>query len=101
MVSVYMKSSGRQKYSRTLHANHLYVASIDSLSNVKSPQLRMIQNSTRISSPGGMSYEGYYHVDDRIFTFRSCLFVPRRVHFSRSKEAFLTSGSLFQATQVS
>lgn len=76
----------------TLHENYLYVASIDSLSNVKNTQLRVIHNSTRILPPGGMYYPllTYYPVDYRIFTLGSCLFVPRHVHFSGWKKAFLT-----------
>lgn len=84
MVSVYMKSSGRAKCSPYLACQHLYVASMDSVSNVKSPQLRVTQNSTRILTPGGMSYHPltYYHTDYRLYTLGSCLFVLRHVHFS-------------------
>lgn len=76
MVSVYMKSSGIAKVfiPLTLHANHLHLASIDSLSNVKSPHSRMIQNSNSILTLGGMSYPllTYHHVDYRMFTLVRC-----------------------------
>lgn len=85
---------------QTLNANYFYVASIESLSNVDSPQLRVIQNSTRILTPGGISYPllTYYLVDYRIFTLGSCLFVLRQVHFScqgrLTLQAFSFSGNI-------
>lgn len=73
---------------QTLNANYLYVASIESLSNVDSPQLRVIQNSLPSSDLLSCGLQDIY--------FRKLSFCSQAGPFLLSREAFPTSVLFFR-----